>query len=121
MSIPQPPMALFLGDNLIGQIVTYGYETPWASGKMEEADNALIQRLIALCELFDESETWSEAVSVEADNQRWEIALSERGLAQTDADHYSSEPWRIQTKDGIQHELSALPVFDQHGFVTWRW
>lgn len=121
MSIPQPPMALFLGKMLVGHIVTYGYETPWASGQFDAIDPALLQRLIALCELFDQSETWPEVTSVEADNQRWQTALNERGLAQADADHYSSEPWQIQTNDGIQHELSTLPVFDQHGFVTWRW
>ena len=114
-----PPMHLFLEGKLFGKIVTYGYETPWAVGKFEAADESQLRPMIEVCELSEEIESWPDLASNE-DDVRWQAALDKRGITEADLDRHSSGLWVIETQDGMRHEI-FLPVFDRKGFVTWRW
>ncbi|MDQ3814542.1 MAG: hypothetical protein M3347_11400, partial [Armatimonadota bacterium] len=115
----QPPLKLFLDGKLFGTIVTYGYETPWAVGQLEAADQNHLRPMIEVCELSAEIESWPDLDS-RKDEARWQAALDSRGITEADFDQHSNGPWIIETPDGLQHEI-FLPVFDRQGFVTWRW
>ena len=116
----QTPLHLFLEGKLFGKIVTYGYETPWAVGRFEAADQHALRSMIQVCALRDDCESWPDLASREDDDARWQAALERRGITQADLDRHSSGTWTIETPDGNQHEI-FLPFFDEDGFVTWRW
>ena len=116
----EPPLELLRNGHLFGKIVTYGYETPWATGTIEAVNPSHLQQMIALCQFLETVESWPELDSDEAEESRWQLALEQRGLSQEDYDHYSQATWLVQTQDGTQHAIFA-PHFDPAGFVTWRW
>ncbi len=115
-----PPFMLFLQGELFGMIITYGYDTPWAVGRLEAVDVNHLRSMIEVCEFSAEVESWPHLVSVEEDDERWRAALDRRGITQFDLEQYSDGPWLIEMQDGTQQEI-FLPLFDHKGFVTWRW
>lgn len=115
------PMALYLNQQLYGQILSYGYETPWASGLFEAADPRAGLRLIQICTFYTDLEDWPDLDCPAAEDQRWENTLIEYGLTQADLDFYNTATWLIQAADLQEYTLPAPPVFDAQGFMTWRW
>ena len=115
------PMALYLNQQLYGRILSYGYETPWASGRFEASDPRVGLRLIQICHFYAQVEDWTELDFPAAEEQRWQTALIEYGLSQSDLDLYNSAIWLIQAADLQEYTLPAPPVFDAQGFMTWRW
>lgn len=115
------PMQVFKGPEPAGQLLSYGYETPWASGTFVALDPEALRRWIAVCELQEACESWPDEPDLDPDEQRWQAELAARGIEQADSDQFAEGPWRIQSQDGSLHELPAPPVFDRQGFLTWRW
>ena len=114
------PLRLFLNNQFFGDVVTYGYETPWAVGRFKAADSRRLQAMIAVCELQDEVERWPDTISDEADEARWRASLERRGLTEEDLEEHAGGDWVIQKKDGTRHEI-VPPLFDAQGFITWLW
>lgn len=106
------PWTLWRDQQPIGQVIDYGYETPWASGRLAAADAEAHRRLIQINELQAEIETWPDE-----DEARWQAALGHRGLADAD---FAACRWQLVSADGPSREIFD-PRFDAEGFVTWRW
>lgn len=115
------PMTLWLGTSVCGLISSYGYETPWASGRFEPTDADQHRRWVEACELETEIETWPEDDTPAAEEARWQAALIRRGITQADLDSRSRGPWQIEAPAGSKAQILSPPCFDRQGFVTWRW
>jgi hypothetical protein len=113
------PMELLLEGRPFGRIETYDYDQPWAMGLLQPIDVGAHRRMIELCELMQEIESWPDA-PLEEDDRRWRAALEARGLTDPDVDAYDSGPWVVRTADGELHPVWR-PEFDRRGFLTWRW
>ncbi|PKL80425.1 MAG: hypothetical protein CVV27_00385 [Candidatus Melainabacteria bacterium HGW-Melainabacteria-1] len=113
-------MILLWNDQPCGQILSYGYETPWASGRFEATDQALQQAWIAIGELSADVEDWPDDEPLEAAEMRWQATLARLGLSQADFDAFHAAAWAIVDGEGRHHELPAPPLFEAI-FVTWRW
>jgi hypothetical protein len=116
---PEPPMQLRHHGVLVGSIVSYGYETPWATGQIDPADPALYACLVEV----DAFLQWVDALpddlpDAEAD-ARYAAELARRGLTEECVRGYGSG-WSITTRDGREHEVYTV-ICDADRFVTWRW
>lgn len=117
------PMTLCLDGQVVGQIVDYGYETPWASGRFVAAEGVPWLDWVEACELSQEIESWPELPpeAFAQDQQRWAEALARRGLQEHSLMGFQQGAWSIYCNDGSEQPLAAMPDFDRQGFVTWRW
>ena len=114
------PLRLLRDGRPFGTIVSYGYETPWASGRVVADDPGDHARQIAVAAFL----RWVEALpddlpDAEAD-ARYERELASRRLTEDDVGRWSAADWTIVTADGSRRPAYALS-FDGGGFVTWRW
>ncbi|HEY9877983.1 MAG TPA: hypothetical protein V6D29_05980 [Leptolyngbyaceae cyanobacterium] len=115
----KPPFKLLLDEEEIGSLVTYGYETPWATGQLEPVQQERQQWLINICEYLD----WISAIaaaSEEEEDSQCNAELSRRGLTDQAVDEYYRGDWIIQLDDGTRYPVSP-PRFYADGFVEWRW
>ena len=115
-----PPLRLLRDGRPFGTVVSYGYEAPWASGRVVADDPGDHARQIAVAAFL----RWVEALpddlpDAEAD-ARYERELASRGLDEDDLGRWSAADWTIVAADGGRHPAHALS-FDEAGFVTWRW
>lgn len=103
-----------------GTITDYGYETPWASGRVEFTDPARAE-LYEQCVAY---ESWLAAADdLPEDDAQYDAAClreaAHRGLTPADLDLFRSGAWTITTADGDVHDVSL--EFLDDGYVQWRW
>ena len=114
----QAPFRLLRDGQPFGMVVSYGYETPWATGRVVADDPAAFAQGEAVYDLL----TWldqfpDDLPDAEAD------ALYERatrGLTASDIDRWTSADWSLIDPAGHHHPAYAL-TFLGDNFVSWRW
>ncbi|MGF6881462.1 putative Zn-dependent protease [Nocardia sp. GAS34] len=115
------PMRLVRDRIGIGTITDYGYETPWATGRIEFLDPTRAET----CEQCVEFERWlAETDDLPEDDAQYDAACAReaarRGLTPADLDLFHSGAWTITTDDGDIHDVPSLEFLGD-GYVQWRW
>lgn len=118
------PMPLKHGGAEIGVITDYGYETPWATGRVVFAETALADR----CARWAEYDSWlfraAGADELPDDDAEYDATClreaARRGLTPSDMDLFRSGTWTITTADGDIHDVHSLEFLGD-AYVQWRW
>jgi len=76
------PIELHLEGVKVATILSFSYETPWASGKVEFVDDSLLQKLIAVTSVSSFDIEMDE-LGLEDDEEEkvWEAKLIELGIS----------------------------------------
>ncbi|MEU0539011.1 hypothetical protein ABZ319_04015 [Nocardia sp. NPDC005978] len=115
------PMQLSRDQELVALITRYGYETPWATGLVEDFDlerGERSERVARYLQWF-----WNEDDLPEDDAAYAEVCsaeLARHDVTQSDVDWCTGGDWTIQTRDGITHRVYSLD-FIADRTVQWRW
>lgn len=101
-------------------MVSYGYETPWATGRLV-ADDADAH---ARCDAAHTLSAWLDALPDDlADDEadaRYARERDERGLTEAEVARWTDAEWSLIDDEGRRHTAYARS-FTGDGFVTWRW
>ncbi|HEU4325007.1 MAG TPA: hypothetical protein VFS21_17840 [Roseiflexaceae bacterium] len=111
----EPPFILRHHGRRIGTVVSYGYATPWAGGRLLPDDPAERDRLARVCAFLNALEDMPDDQS-DAD---YAAALRDHRLTEADLDGYW-DGWTMTLPDGETRSINAL-LFDETEFIEWRW
>ena len=113
------PVKLLLNGAEVGTFRSYGYETPWASGKIEFVDSNLFDKLIRLT-LFDlfELNMDGQGLSEEEEEQRCNERLSELGISWEDMS-LLRQRWQVELSNTAIVNISTVRFYE-NGFMEWR-
>lgn len=114
------PMLLLREGQPFGVIITYGYETPWACGRVRAEDAAEHRRCDAVWAFLRWVEELPHELPDEEADRAYERECAARGLTEADIARCSAAAWVIVTADG-QHYPAYSLTFDGDSFVSWRW
>ncbi|MEV0251772.1 hypothetical protein AB0H76_34645 [Nocardia sp. NPDC050712] len=107
------PMHLYRNQDLVGSIVGYGYETPWATGSIEDVDADRAERSDRVAEFL----RWADE---DVDDDAFDAEMARRGVTQADVDWCRRGDWVIRTRDGIDHRVYSLDFLTERT-IQWRW
>ena len=114
------PMRLLCDGQPFGTLVSYGYETPWALGRLIADDPGAHAR----CDAAFALSTWladlPDDLADEEAEARYERERDARGLTEAEVERWERAEWSLIDGDGRAHPAYALS-FIGDGFVTWRW
>lgn len=113
------PLRLLRDGQPFGTIVSYGYETPWATGELVADDPAAHAR----CDAVHAFRQWLDAqpdLPDAEDDARYERACAERGLTVATIAECTEADWALIDDEGTTHPAYS-PMFIGDGFITWRW
>lgn len=119
------PIQLYYEGEFVANILTFNYETPWCSGKVEFQDNDFIFKLINISSLrafdlyLDELE-----LNEQEENDIWENKLKELNLTWEDLSITDDDKWFIIPKNGNPEKIYS-PIFVNHlnldlVYIRWR-
>jgi|HigsolmetaAR201D_1030396.scaffolds.fasta_scaffold01090_13 hypothetical protein len=112
-------MQLYHNDKLLGTLERYSYETPWASAWLQAHDSAIIQHFAAVYSFLEWVETIPDDLPDAEADARYMQALAERGLDEAQIRDFH-DGWAVRTADGEMNAI-VLAIFEQDGYLTWRW
>jgi hypothetical protein len=114
------PFHLLRDDESFGTVVTYGYETPWATGRVEAADPAALAQGEAVHDLLNWLDQLPDDLPDAEADARYERECAARGLTEADIARWTSADWALMDTTGQRHPAYAL-TFLGDSFVQWRW
>jgi hypothetical protein len=109
------PLRLLRDGRPVGTVVSYGYETPWATGRLAADDPGEQARGDAICAFL----AWLDA-QPDLSDEEYARACAWRGLTEAEIDDWYRAEWALVDEAGTHHPAYAL-AFLGDGFVTWRW
>ena len=114
------PLALLFQHSQVATIVDFGYETPWATGRVEFIDKLFFAKLANVTTMGDFSSD-VEALNLSDDEAEklWENKLIELGLCSEDLNLNDDGKWSIRPNQEGEREIYGVR-FDKRGFVDWR-
>nr|WP_086939541.1 hypothetical protein [Thaumasiovibrio occultus] len=113
------PTELQLDGITVATLVSYHYETPWASGKVEFLDASLLTTLAAVSNFatFDDEVSELE-LSEEEQDKRWSAKLDELAISLDDLALTRNGRWTI-TINEVNTPIFAVR-FDANAWIDWR-
>lgn len=111
-------MELWHGEELVGELGDYGYETPWATARLAEAHGRAAP-YVAICAFLAWVDALGEGLPPDNAHALYERERAARGLSEAQLDAYY-QGWAVVMPDGEVRPIGA-PWLDPDGFVTWRW
>ena len=114
------PIELLLDGISVGKILSFTYESPWATGKVELKENALFHKLVAISSMSSFDLEMDELdLEDEEEEKMWEAKLNELGITWEDLKLDREDRWSVIPNGG---ELQAIysPRFSEQGFIDYR-
>ena len=114
------PFKIFYKNTLIANIISYGYETPWASGKAIFEDPSLKEKLATAWDFIndEEDDDDDESLSVEESNRQYQEEIDNLGIQEA-LNMLEGENWSIILADGEIMKIYS-PIIDDSGYIEWR-
>lgn len=114
------PLELLCDGQPFGTVVSYGYETPWATGRLVAGDPGAHARCDAAFALV----AWLEALPGDLPDAEVEVRHADeraaRGLTEAEVERWTGATWSLVDEHGQRHPTSSLSFLGD-GFITWRW
>ena len=114
------PIELILDGITVGQILSFSYETPWATGKVELKENSLFHKLVAVSSMSSFDLEMDE-LDLEDDEEEkmWEAKLKELGITWEDLKLDRDGRWTAIPNGGESQPIYS-PRFYEQGFIDYR-
>jgi len=114
------PIDLELDGKTVARILSYSFETPWATGKVEFEDQFLLLKLLAVSSMstFD-IEMDELGLDDEEEERMWEAKLKELGITGEDLKLDRDGRWTISSEETRSQPIYS-PRFSHSGFMNWR-
>ena len=111
---------LFFEGTRVAKIISFTFETPWASGQVKFIDAAFHQKLINITTyvMYDVEVEARELPEAEED-ALLEAKLAELNLVWEDTALQKDGKWAIETTDGDRRPIFAVR-FETDGFIDFR-
>ena len=114
------PIKLIFEGNQVATISNFGYETPWASGKVDFINEELFEKLVKVTLMLSfEFEIEDLGLSKEEEEKMWEAKLAELKICWEDLDLDQDEKWLMEPSGGEKQNIYALRFY-KNGFMEWR-
>jgi hypothetical protein len=114
------PIKLLFDNNPVATIISFGYETPWATGKVEFLDQAFFSKLISVTAmLFFIYKLEELNLTDKEEEQLYEAETLKLGIASNDSELTKDKRWSIVPDHGIQQEIYAVRFYESN-FMDWR-
>jgi hypothetical protein len=114
------PFQLLRDGQPFGTVVSYGYETPWATGRVD-ADNPAT---LAQGEAVHAFLNWVEELPADLPDAEaealYERECTSRGLTEATIAHWTHTAWTLIDTAGNHHPAYSL-TFIGDDFIQWRW
>lgn len=104
---------------MLGSLVQYSYETPWASAQLITLDTTIIPRYAAIDAFLRWNEALPDDLPIEEADAIFYQELAMRGLDAAFLDSFLGG-WQVRMADGEIRKI-RLPSFGADGWLTWRW
>lgn len=114
------PIELELDGKKVATIVSFCFETPWATGKVEFEEQSLFDKLIAVSSMssFD-LEMDDLGLEDEEEEAMWESRMAELEVSWADLELDGDGRWSV-TPSGGEPQPVHSPRFYEPGFIDWR-
>ncbi|WP_417440855.1 hypothetical protein [Idiomarina sp.] len=114
------PIELQLDGVKVATILSFTYETPWATGKVEFEDDSLFKKLVAVTSMSSFDLEMDElGLEDDEEEKMWEAKLSELNLSWQDLNLARHGRWSV-TPRGSDLQLIYSPRFYESKFMDWR-
>lgn len=114
------PMQLYRDQEFVGLITGYGYETPWATGTVEDSDPSRGERsnraAAYLMWLYNEDDLPEDN---DAYDEICNREMARHGVTPADV-AWCGGKWTIRTQDGVDHLGYSLDFLGDSR-IQWRW
>src|SRR5919202_1806220 len=114
------PLRLLCDGQPFGTLIAYGYETPWASGRLVADDPAAHARCDAVHALLRCLDALPDDPDDAEADARYARERAARGLTEEEVERWTGADWALIDAAGQRHPAYAL-TFHGDGFVSWRW
>lgn len=95
MPLPHPPFTVLLAGVEVGEVLGYGYETPWASGAFASRRGTDGEHLRAATVVAELAET-------DIDDATYDAECARRGLTDELLRQLRSGPWSLRDARGVE-------------------
>jgi hypothetical protein len=116
----QAPFQLLRDGQPFGTVVSYGYETPWATGRVIPLDPAAFAQGEAVFDLLAWLDQLPDDLPGDEVDARYERECAARGLTEAEIDRLTSADWSLIDPTGRHHAAYSLSFIGDH-FIQWRW
>jgi hypothetical protein len=116
----QAPFQLLLDGEPFGTVVSYGYETPWATGRVETNDPAALAQGEAVYDFLRWVDALPDDLPDDEADACYERECAARGLTEATIDHWTSADWSLIDPSGRHHTAYSLSFIGDR-FIQWRW
>lgn len=115
------PMQLYRNQEYVGLITGYSYETPWATGTVEDSETERGKRSERAA-LFLQWMHCSDDLPEDDDayNKLCNQEMARHEVTQADVDWCAGGRWTIKTQDGLDHAVHSLDFLGDR-YIQWRW
>jgi len=113
------PIDLIFEGKTVAKILSFTYETPWASGNVVFESRSLFEKMVAVSSMssFD-LEMDNLELEDDEEEKMWEEKLSDLGISWDDL-KLDDDKWSI-VPSGSEPRPIYSPRFDESGFMEWR-
>ncbi|MBV1874270.1 MAG: hypothetical protein KUG80_05795 [Gammaproteobacteria bacterium] len=114
------PIELQLDGIKVATILSFGYETPWATGKVEFLDDSLFNKVVAVTSMSSFDLEMDElGLEDDEEEKMWEAKLIELGISWQDLKLDRDGRWSV-TPSGSESQSIYSPRFYESKFMDWR-
>lgn len=114
------PIELKLDGITVGEILSFSYETPWATGKVKFKDNSLFEKLVAVSSMSSFDLEIDELGLDDAEEEKmWETKLKELCITWEDLKLDRDNRWSVIPNEGNSQQINS-PRFSEQGFIDYR-
>ncbi|MFN8538225.1 MAG: hypothetical protein U0232_12205 [Thermomicrobiales bacterium] len=114
------PFQLLRDGQPFGTVVSYGYETPWATGRVVAHDPAALAQGEAIAAFLAWADALPDALPDAEADARYERECAARGLTAAAIDRWTAAAWTLIDPEGNHHPAYSLSCLGDE-FVQWRW
>ncbi|PHS62153.1 MAG: hypothetical protein COB09_15695 [Thalassobium sp.] len=114
------PIELKLDGITVGEILSFSYETPWATGKVKFKDKSLFEKLVAVSSTSSFDLEMDELGLDDAEEEKmWEAKLKELCISWEDLKLDRDDRWSVIPNGGESQPIYS-PRFSEQGFIDYR-
>ena len=114
------PIKLKLDGITVGEILSFSYETPWATGEVKFKDHSLFEKLVAVSSMSSFDLEMDELGLDDAEEEKmWDAKLNELCISWEDLKLDRDDRWSVVTKGGEPKPIYS-PRFSEQGFIDYH-
>jgi len=114
------PIKLLFDNNHVATIITFGYETPRATGKVEFLDQIFCSKLIRVTSmLFFIYKLEELDLTDEEEDKLYDAEKLKLDITSNDFNLTEDKRWSIVPDHGIQQEIYTVRFYE-NSFMDWR-